>query len=155
MTTATTTPVSQINDLIGWMRKSNRATRAARFLPNIFDIGYQMTTWNFHFWGSADDASLLQWIRFHYLPLHENHSCRSSESALRLFCTTIPTRNNSKTLNLTQSPLLVWCFRRSSRRSIVNSLMTNPASDKSEIETRLSRRQIERPESRRLVKTGA
>ena len=33
--TATTTP--QIKDLIGWMKKNNRATRAARFLAQFFD----------------------------------------------------------------------------------------------------------------------
>ena len=35
MTTATVTP--QINDLIGWMRKNDRAARAARFLVQFFD----------------------------------------------------------------------------------------------------------------------
>ena len=32
----TTTP--QINDLIGWMKKNNRAARAARFLVQCFDV---------------------------------------------------------------------------------------------------------------------
>ena len=45
MTTATTTP--QINDLIGWVRKNNRAARAARTLVQFFDVVCQMTTWDF------------------------------------------------------------------------------------------------------------
>ena len=39
---ATTTP--QINDLIGLMRKYNRAARAARFLVQCFDVVCQTTT---------------------------------------------------------------------------------------------------------------
>ena len=41
------------NDLIGWiiltgwMRKTNRAARAARTLVQFFDVVCQMTTWNF------------------------------------------------------------------------------------------------------------
>ena len=41
----------------GWMRKDNRATRAARFLEQIFDVVCQMTTSNFHTSGSDDNAS--------------------------------------------------------------------------------------------------
>ena len=37
--------------------------------------------------------------------LHGHHSCQASESALRLFCTTWPTWNNRKRLNLTQSSI--------------------------------------------------
>ena len=45
---ATITP--QITDLIGWMKKNNRAARAARarFFMQIFDVVRQTTTWNFH-----------------------------------------------------------------------------------------------------------
>ena len=42
--TATTTTTSQINDLIGWMRKNNRSARAARFLVHCFDVDCKMTT---------------------------------------------------------------------------------------------------------------
>jgi len=42
---ATRTPEN--NDLIGWMRKNNRAARAARTLEQFFDVVCQMTTWNF------------------------------------------------------------------------------------------------------------
>ena len=59
---------------------------------------------------------------FHSLPLQENHSCQASESALRLFCTTWPTWNGRKTLNLTQISLLMWRFRCSRRRGILKSL---------------------------------
>ena len=61
----------------------------------------------------------LEAINFHYLSLHENHSCQASESAVRLFCTTW---NNRKTLNLTQSLILMWRFRCSCLRSFLNSL---------------------------------
>ena len=44
MTTATVTSTSQINDLIGWMMKYNRAARAARFLVRFFDAVCRMTT---------------------------------------------------------------------------------------------------------------
>ena len=53
--TATTTPL--INDLIGWMKKNDRAARAARFLVQFIDVAYQTTTWNFHIWASDDNVS--------------------------------------------------------------------------------------------------
>jgi len=53
--TSTTTP--QINDLISWVKKNNRAARAARFLVQCFDEVYRTTTWNFHIRGSDDNAS--------------------------------------------------------------------------------------------------
>ena len=36
-----TTPEN--NDLIGWIRKNNRAARAAHFLVQFFDVACQMT----------------------------------------------------------------------------------------------------------------
>ena len=56
MKTATTS--SRINDLIGWVKKNNLAARAARFLVQLFDVVYQSTKWNFHFWGSDDNVAL-------------------------------------------------------------------------------------------------
>ena len=53
MTMATTTTAPQIIDLTGWMKRNNRAARAARFLVQFFDVGPNRETWNFHFWGSA------------------------------------------------------------------------------------------------------
>ena len=61
LSTATATARPQINDVIGWMRKYNRAARAARaarFLVHFFDVFCQMTTWNFHILGSDENASL-------------------------------------------------------------------------------------------------
>ena len=89
--------------LVEW-EKNNRATRAARFLVQCFDVVCQMTTWRFHIWGSDDHASSQLKI-FHSLPLHENHSYQVSESAARLFCTTWSTWNNRKRLDLTQSSI--------------------------------------------------
>ena len=54
----------QINDLIGWMRKNNRAARAARFYVQFFYVAYQKTSWNFQFWGFDDNTSPQQQI-FH------------------------------------------------------------------------------------------
>ena len=51
MATPTTTP--QMNNLIGWIRKNNRAARAARFLVQFFDVVCQTTSWNFQIWGSV------------------------------------------------------------------------------------------------------
>ena len=47
MTTAAATP--QINDLIGWIRKNNRA---ARSLAQFFEVVCLTKTENFHIWGS-------------------------------------------------------------------------------------------------------
>ena len=60
LTTATSTTSPQINDLIGWMKKHNRTARAARFLMQCFDAVCKTTTWNFHIWGSQDNASSQQ-----------------------------------------------------------------------------------------------
>ena len=117
MTTATTTP--QINHLIGSLRKNNRAARAAHLWVQRFDAVCLATPWNFHIWGSDDNATPQQQIS-HSLPLLANHSCQASESALRLCFTTWPTWNNRKTFNLRQSSIL-WRFRCSSRRSLLNS----------------------------------
>ena len=39
------------------MGKNNRAARAARFLVQSFDVVCQTTAWNFHNWGSDDNAT--------------------------------------------------------------------------------------------------
>ena len=39
------------------MKKDNRAAHAARFLVQFFDVDCQTATWNFHIWGSDDNAS--------------------------------------------------------------------------------------------------
>ena len=57
LTTATSMTTPQINDLIGWMKKNNRAARAALFLVHCFVVVCQTTTWNFHIWGSDDNGS--------------------------------------------------------------------------------------------------
>ena len=101
--TASTTP--QNNDLIGWIKKSNRAARGQAFLCNLLKWSAKWT-WNVRTWGSDDNATPQQ-KTFHSLPLHESHSCHTSESVPRLFCTTWPKWNNRKTSNLTQSDVFV------------------------------------------------
>ena len=49
-----------INDVIGWMRKNNRAARAARFLVQFFDLVCQTMTRNLQIWGSDNNASTQQ-----------------------------------------------------------------------------------------------
>ena len=58
MRTATATKTPQVNDLIGWIRKNNRAARTARFLLQIFDVVCQtVNDVNFHVWGSDDNSN--------------------------------------------------------------------------------------------------
>ena len=90
------------------------------FWCNFFHVVCITTTWKFQFWGSDNASRQLQ--TFQSLPLRENHSCYASESALRVSCTTWPTWNNCKTLNLMRSSSLMQGFRCSSRRSFLNSL---------------------------------
>ena len=49
--------VPQANDLIGLMRKNNRA---ARLLVQFFDEVCQMTTWNCQIWGSDNNATYIR-----------------------------------------------------------------------------------------------
>ena len=48
MTTATVTTTSEINDLIGRIKKNDRGARAARFLLQCFDLVGQTTTRHVH-----------------------------------------------------------------------------------------------------------
>ena len=119
MTTATTTTTPQINDFIGWMRKNNRAARAARFCCNFWrslpndDVKFSFL----RFWRQREPAAV---NIFHSLPLHDNHSWQARESAFHLFYTLWPAWNHRKTLNLTQSSIFMWLFRCSSRRCFLN-----------------------------------
>ena len=56
MNTTTTLTTSQINDLFGWMRKNERAARAARYLMQFFEVIGQATQ-IFHVWSSDDNAN--------------------------------------------------------------------------------------------------
>ena len=57
---ATATTKTEQNDLIGWMRKNNRAARAARTWVHFFDEVCQMTTWNFQIEGFNDNVNTQQ-----------------------------------------------------------------------------------------------
>ena len=72
------------SDLIGRMRKNNRA---ARFLAQIFDAVCQTTRGSFHIWDCDDNASSKQWI-CHSSPLHENPTFMSSKLTLCCECQT-------------------------------------------------------------------
>ena len=132
--TATSTTTPQLNDLISSMKKNNRAARAARFLVQCFDVVWLTTTWNFLVWGSDDNPvvvktsntdrarSIKSFILCLYMKTTRAKHC--SESALLLFCTTWPTWNNRKRLNLTKSSFLMWRFRCSCRRNSLMMAMT-------------------------------
>ena len=45
------------NDLIGWIRKNNRAARAARSLIQFFDVVCQMTKRNFQIYSFHDNVN--------------------------------------------------------------------------------------------------
>lgn len=74
---ATTT--SQINIMIGWVRKNNRAARLARFLVKFFVVVCRTTTWNFHTWCL---------MIFHSFPLCMKTNCTNKVKGhlLQLFC---------------------------------------------------------------------
>ena len=93
------------NNLIGWIKKNNRAARAARRFPEIFIFEVLTST--------RTVAVNLSFFAFTWKPF--------VPSAPRLFYTTWSTWNNRETLNLTQSSILKWRFRRRSRRSLLNS----------------------------------
>ena len=80
---------SQIHNMIGWMRKNNRAARVALNLLHSFDVVCQTTTWDF-------DNAIPQQKSFHFLPVHKNGSFQWSVRTLRLFLTTWPAWNNRK-----------------------------------------------------------
>ena len=48
MTTGKATTTPQINDLIGWMRKNNRAARAARTYEQVRAVLCKTTTSKYH-----------------------------------------------------------------------------------------------------------
>ena len=93
------------NNLIGWIKKNNRAARAARRFPEIFIFEVLTST--------RTVAVNLSFFAFTWKPF--------VPSAPRLFYTRWSTWNNRETLNLTQSSILKWRFRRRSRRSFLNS----------------------------------
>ena len=71
------------------------------------------------FWRQRKPAAIM----FHYLPFHKSHSCQINKSALHLFRITRQTWNNRKTVNPTQSSILMCRFRCSNRRRFLNSLL--------------------------------
>ena len=85
-----------------------------RSLPND-DVKFSY----FRFWRQHEPAA----VNLSFFDFHDNNSCQANESAPRPFCSTWPTWNNRKTLNLTQSPILIWRFCCSCHRSILNSVL--------------------------------
>ena len=117
LTTATLTTTPQINDLIGWMKKNNCATRAARFL-----IGAM-------FWRSLpnDDAKFLTTTRARnsksFLLCLYMKTFRTNQA--KVHSTNFVQRDQHGIIakDLTQSSILLWRFRCSCRRSLLNSLL--------------------------------
>ena len=89
--TVTATSVPQTTNLIGWMRKNNRAARAAGFLVQFFWRSLPNEDGKFlHliFWRQRRLAAGN--LSFIYLISHDKQLCPASESASHLFCTTWP-----------------------------------------------------------------
>ena len=93
------------------------AARALRFLMQFFDVVCQRTTWNFHTWGSDDNASLQRLIS-HSLPSREKDSYQKNKKYTSPVSYNVTNRIIVKTLNLTKS--YIRCrFRWSERRSFL------------------------------------
>ena len=146
MTTATTTP--QINDLIGWKRKNYRAGRCGMLFGAMFSTSFPGSfifprSFPCSLWGGetkdpGNEVAML-WGRLLNGDVRQREPPPANLSffaiswkpfvpskryfvQLRQFCTTWSTWNNRKTLNLTQSSMiLTQHFRCSSRRSFLNS----------------------------------
>ena len=73
----------------------------------------------FIFWQHSDQTE----ENFSFFASLEKHLCCPSERTLCPFCATWPTWNNCKTLNQTQSSILVWCCHYSSHYRFLNSLI--------------------------------
>ena len=109
-----------VSDLIGWMKKNNRAARAARFLmffsrslPND-DVKFSYL----RLWRQRELAAVnLSLFAFTWKPfVPSKRKCNSP------ILYNVNNMDNRKRLNLTQSSILMWRFRRSCRRSFLNSL---------------------------------
>jgi len=91
---------ANIKDLIGWMRKNNRAARAACFLAQ-FLVVVCLEIFKFEVRTTTRSTKKI----YHSLPLCENRSFQSSERTLPLFPSKWPTWNNHETRNLLWSTI--------------------------------------------------
>ena len=64
MTTGKATTTPQINELIAWMRKNNRAARAARTYEQERAVLCKATTWNYHIYCYDEHLSIVLCIYF-------------------------------------------------------------------------------------------
>ena len=71
------------------------------------------------FWRQRKPAAII----LHSLPLHKSHPCQTNKSAPRLFRITWQTWNKRKTLNPTQSSILMCRFRCCNHRRFLNFLL--------------------------------
>ena len=101
------------------MRKNNRVARAARFLLQFLTKPAKRRREIFVF--EVLTKTRANSGKCHSLPLHENHSCYSSERILRLFRSTWQEWSSCNAFNRLQTPILNWRFHFSSRCSFLNS----------------------------------
>ena len=128
MTTATAKTTPQINALIGWTSKNCRAARAARFMVKISTYSVKRPREILIF--EVLSTSRARSSKFFILCLcMKIIPAKQAKSVLCLFCTTRPTCNNSKTLNLAQTSILIWRFHCSSRRRFLISLILSRKED--------------------------
>ena len=113
----------EINNLLGWMRKNNRAARAPRFLVQFFDVVYQMTTWIFIFevLKTTQTGSCKSFILCLYVKTIRGIRAKRAKVHFTCFLQRgkhgIITKHSTKT----QSSILMWRCRCSNRRSFLNS----------------------------------
>ena len=117
MTTATTTTTSQINDLIGWMRKNNPAAHVARFLVHFLTKSAgQREIFIFEVLTKTEAFS----IPFLYVK-----TIRTKKTEVHFACFVKRYKHGIivKTLNLTKSSILTSRFHCSNRRSFLNLVL--------------------------------
>ena len=125
------------------MKKNNRAARAARFLVQCFDVVCQTTTreiFIFEVLTTTRARSSKSFILFFYM---KTISAKQVQVARHIFCTAFPTWNDHRSLNLTQSSILMSPFRCSCRRSFLNSLLGSLRSTTRQYRKRRSKLQVQ------------
>ena len=109
------------------MKKNNRAARAARFLVQCLDVVCQTTTREisiFEVLTTTRARSSKCFIVCFYM---KTISAKQVQVARHIFCTAFPTWNDHRSLNLTQSSILMSPFRCSCRHSFRRDSSENVA----------------------------
>ena len=114
-TTRWSTRTPRNKNIIGLMRKNNRAAREARILAQIRAVLCTTTTWNHQIWDFDDNVSVQMWT-FGSLFLLWNCSYQFIFRILRPHCRKRTRWPNREKLTMVQRYILRWRFRRRRRR---------------------------------------